>query len=281
MPGTITVNDFFRQKFSYKVAEGSQREQLPIVSCQECGHGFTPLTVSEEEILAWYAEAGIDQPFLAGSMGRRKTARAVLARIEKLLPERGRLIDVGSGRGFFLDEARRRGWEAQGVEVAGWAVTFAREKLGLPITQGSFRELFTLSQGSVDVVTSFDVIEHVVSPHDFLKAAAGVLKPGGLLVLTTPWFDSLLARAMGRRWYCIFPAHLHYFTRRSLTKALAAGGFRLVRVRRHTRYLGAGYVWSRLRHHLGWAETQGTEPSERGVIPINFGDEFEVYAQKI
>lgn len=279
--GTVSAEDFFQTSSSYKVAEGTQKEQLTVARCKECGHGFTPLSVSAGAILEWYARAEQDEPFLATSRGRRTTARRVLSRIEALTSPPGRLVDVGSGPGFFLDEARRRGWQVQGVEVAGWAVRYAQERFGLPVTQGDFNRLRGLPPASVDVVTAFDVIEHLVSPRAFVQASERVLASGGWLVLTTPWFGSPLSRIMGKRWYCIFPAHLHYFTRASLTRLLADAGFRIVRARRHTRYLGARYVWSRVRRQLGGKEQSLPRRAQKVVIPINLGDEFEVYARKV
>ena len=131
-----------------------------------------------------------------------------------------------------------------------------------------------------EVITLFDVIEHVTNPADLIQAAATLLKPQGLLVITTPKFDSPLAKIMGKKWYCIFPAHIHYFTQKSLTKILQTAGLTIVQQKSHTRYLSARYFWQRLIIFItgkqGTIKNQATQSS----LPINFGDEFEVYAQK-
>lgn len=280
LDGSVNSEDFFTKSEPYRIAAGEAKEQLPVRRCQRCGHGFSSAGVEEGVIAEWYARAEKDEAFLAGSSGRRKTARLVLDRIEEKIAPAGEIIDVGCGPGFFLDEAQARGWSVKGVEVASWAAGYAHVELGLNVVHGDFRRLRTWPQASANVVTAFDVIEHLVSPTELLAASSHVLKAGGYLVLTTPWFDSPLARVMGRSWYCIFPAHLHYFTRQSLTELLAAEGFAVVTVRRHTRCLGAQYVWSRLRNQLGWDTGKAVRTSPEVVIPVNLGDEFEVYAQK-
>lgn len=73
-----------------------------------------------------------------------------------------------------------------------------------------------LNLGAFDVVLALDVIEHLVDPAAALRELAARLAPGGLLVLTTPRWDSLAARLFRGRWRAIFPAHLFYFTARSL-----------------------------------------------------------------
>ncbi len=279
-PGAVPADDFFRRPSSYKVAAGDAKEHLTVVRCQRCGHGFTPHVPDEATILAWYRAAEQDESYVTTSVGRRKTARQVLYRIEALAPARGALADVGSGPGFFLAEAEARGWTVKGLEVANWAATFGREQLGLDIEQGDYKKLLTWPAQSLDVVCAFDVIEHLVSPIEFLRAGAQALKTDGWLVITTPWFDSPLARLMGKNWYCIFPAHLHYFTRESLTRLLEQAGFTVEHVHRHTRYLGWQYVWARFLAQLGVQLRAKTQSSSGFVVPVNLGDEFEIYAQK-
>lgn len=281
MSGTVRDTDFFGIA-SYRIAEGAAKQTLPMRRCVKCGHGFVPLGVTQEAVATWYMLAEVDEDFLGETSGRRRTAQVVLDRLTRIVPEKGKLLDVGSGPGLFLDEARKHGFDVSGVEVAAWAVKYARERLGLSgVTQGDVDRLDSLPESSFDVVAAFDVIEHIVAPKQLVEAAARLLRAGGIFVVTTPWFGSPLARLMGRHWYCIFPAHLHYFTRGSLTQLLRESGFEVVGVRRHTRYLGWRYVWDRLLHQLGWGGAGSKRQASEFLLPMNLGDEFEVYARKI
>lgn len=280
--GTTTARDYFRRGHAYAVAAGRQQERLPVHRCPACGHGFTAIDFPEEIIVKWYAGYEADHIFLAQETARRRTGYHALRHLAGLVPQPGHLLDIGAGPGLFLSEAVRLGWQVSGIEPSAWAVAHGQNKLALSgLKQGDWQELRHVPSGTFDVITAFDVIEHLVHPVTFLREIHRVLRPDGVLVMTTPRFDSLLARFTGRHWHCIIPAHLHYFTRRSLTKAMSAAGFKILESRSHTRYLGTYYFWRRLLDYLHLKRLQNrTVAMSRIAIPINFHDEFELYARK-
>lgn len=280
--GTTDGPAYFNGQSSYGIAGGDYRFRLPIWKCKKCGHGVTEFGVSAGEIMAWYKRHELDTIFLADEAGRRRTAAQVLGRIESLRGGRGALLDVGAGPGLFVSQARRRGWRADGVEPSDASRAFARDRLGIELQPGGIEELGALPAASYDVVTLFDVIEHLPEPVAALRAVGRILVPGGLVVIVTPKFDSLLARLLGIRWYCIIPAHLHYFTDLSLGQALVEAGFENVVRRRHVRHLSAGYIWQRLWKWILFSSGRHrTVKSRLGrlIIPVANGDEFEVYAR--
>lgn len=273
----IDAGAYFRQGSGYSIAAGG-RGRLTVRSCVRCGHGFTPLTIDQATLAAWYAQAPHDTAFISQRAARDRTAHALLRRIERIKPGHGTLLDVGCGPGLLVAAAQQRGWDATGIEPSAWARDWARQTLGLTLIAGGHDAMRQLPPQSRDVVSALDVIEHVLDPDQFVADCARVLKPGGLLVITTPKFDSLLARLMGRRWYCIFPAHLHYFTVLSLRTLLERSGFMVVADRAHVRHLGAQYL---IRRMLDFARVFPLAPPrrERLTVPVCFGDEFEVYAR--
>lgn len=278
---TIDGATYFRS-VAYGIAGGDYHYRLPIWKCESCGHGATEFAVSAGEIMAWYKRHELDTVFLADEAGRRRTAAQVLRRIEQLRGGKGALLDIGAGPGLFVSEARRRGWQAEGVEPSDSSRTFARGRLDIFLRAGGVEELGGLASAAYDVVTMFDVIEHLPFPVAALREVRRLLVPGGVVVIVAPKFDSLLARLLGTHWYSIFPAHLHYFTNRSLTHALAAAGFESVARRRHVRHLGIGYIAQRLRKWIvSSSDRHRTVKSRLGrlIIPVANGDEFEVYAR--
>ena len=278
--GTVSVENYFQRSPNYVIAEGGNEDRLPLYTCVACGHGFTPITIDSARITQWYADAAQDEVFLSDEEARKKTAQQVLKRISNIMPS-GKLLDVGAGPGIFVHQAQLAGYEATGLEPSVWAVQHGKSVYGVDMIQGDADSLQDMKENSFDVVTLFDVIEHVVNPDVLLRAINRVLKPGGLLVITTPKFDSVLARGMGEKWYCIFPAHLHYFTDRSLAATLGKNNYVMHMRRLHTRYLGSSYFLNRLQKFLLGRSVVSF--AEKGTIqlPINFGDEFEVYARKI
>ena len=279
-PGTTTPGQFFSSEVSYTIAAGHNQQRLPLYACQVCGHGFTPIDIDFSIITNWYGRNKPDTVFLSNEAARRKTARIILQRIQTHTGKVGRLLDIGAGPGIFVSEAIRAGWDAIGIDPSAWAIRHARDAYGVVIQQGDIDQLSSLPAISFNVVTLFDVIEHVPNPDALLKAVTRLLRPGGFLVLTTPRFDSALARLMGRRWYCIFPAHIQYFTRRSLQLAAQTAGLKIVEERTHTRYLNMYYLWQRLKAFTTGTRISSPLHTTGPIIPVNYGDEFEVYAQK-
>lgn len=161
-----------------------------------------------------------------------------LERIEAII-SKGRLLDVGSALGTFLKIAESRGWSAQGVEISRFAAEFSRRERGLDVFNGDLEE-FPASDGSFDVITFWDSIEHVTHPRENLITANRLLRPGGLVLLTTDNFDCLigdLARvayraSMGKLRYAmerIFIApNRSFFTEKTFRTLLEEVGFRIV-----------------------------------------------------
>jgi SAM-dependent methyltransferase len=144
---------------------------------------------------------------------------------------RGRLVDVGCAAGHALVEAKAAGFDVLGVEPSPEMARVARERSGAEVLCSPI-EAAEVAPGSVGVACLFDVLEHLVDPVAALRRVRGWLEPGGLLAVTVPDFGSWWARASGRRWPFVTPwEHLHYFTRRTLARTLAAAGFARPRFR--------------------------------------------------
>jgi len=279
--GTLLPEQFFSQKNVYAIAESERKKQLPLYACIKCGHGFTPIDIDPLLIEKWYQNTEEDLAFLADEEARRVTARTILKKIGRYIAPHGHLLDVGCGAGIFVSEAARCGWDAAGLEASVRAVEWGREKFGISLTTGNMDSFKTMPPETFDVITMFDVIEHVADPAQFIELVSRVLKPSGWLIITTPKFDSFLARFMGKHWYCIFPAHIHYFTSKSLHQVLHQSGFKIVNSRAHTRYLSLGYFGQRLLGLINPNYQIAHTKFHSTIIPVNLGDEFEVYAQKI
>jgi 2-polyprenyl-3-methyl-5-hydroxy-6-metoxy-1,4-benzoquinol methylase len=104
----------------------------------------------------------------------------------------GHLLDVGCAFGTFLEFAKDRGWDVKGIEVSPYSSRFAREKRGLDVTTGTLATS-NFGKEEFDLVTFWDVLEHVTDVKENLQRASRVLKPGGYVILTTDNYQSLLA----------------------------------------------------------------------------------------
>jgi len=135
------------------------------------------------------------------------------------------LLDIGCGEGFFLFSASKLGYTARGVELSEDAAAYAKKEFGLDVETGAFEEL-RFPENHFDVVTLWQVLEHMLYPLMVLKEVHRILKPGGMLVITTPDIRGRPARILGRRWWCITRLHINQFTTKTLTNIVGNAGFK-------------------------------------------------------
>jgi SAM-dependent methyltransferase len=149
-----------------------------------------------------------------------------------------RLLDVGAGNGYFVYLARTEfGMPADGLEVSGAEADYARETFGVELLRG---DLSIVTQ-RYDVITSFNVLEHVKEPAKLLEEMGARLAPGGYLVVTTPNPSCIHRRLHGLpRWKMVCPPHhINLFTHGALQELLARHGFEVLRYSTLSTYINA------------------------------------------
>jgi SAM-dependent methyltransferase len=213
------------------------KDGYSMVLCTACSCVYVGEDPASIDFDALYGQAyytgGSDAVFadyVGQEAARRAHARrklAVLRHLPPRIPRQGRLLDVGCAAGFFLAEAQAH-YEVLGVELSTWSSAYARDRLKLPVATGTLQQA-ALPADHFDVVTLWDVIEHVPEPVPLLAEAARVLKPGGRLVLTTGDWGSAYAQARGANWHLMTPPwHLTMFSRATLALAAQRAGLRVV-----------------------------------------------------
>jgi SAM-dependent methyltransferase len=154
------------------------------------------------------------------------------------LEKRGRLLDVGCGRGALLATMQSFGWRAEGIDLDPIVVAAARSK-GLEVRAGSLLEQ-KLPDASFDAVVMGHRIEQVQHPLALLQEARRILKPGSRLVIATPNAACLGHRILREEWQFLDPPrHLQVFTPRALKRLVVAAGFQGLRVRTEVRTAAA------------------------------------------
>jgi len=169
-------------------------------------------------------------------------------RLERLLPRvrRGRLLDIGCSCGYFMEVAAASGFEVEGLEFSRAAIAAADPAIRPHILCCSVDE-FQSSQ-TYDVVTAFDLIEHVPHPKDFLRKVRRLLKPGGWLVMATPDAGHFLRYVMGSSWPMLQPMqHLTIFSREAMRRALEEAGFSKISFETATKTVSYEYLTDQLR----------------------------------
>lgn len=162
-----------------------------------------------------------------------KTYRRRMPLVRRWLPQQARVLDVGCAAGYFLQVIQQLGCDVYGVEVSAPIAKAAIAALGQDrVHVGMLDEAVTalpLADGSFDLVTLWDVIEHVPTPQDVLRTVHRLLKPDGKLLLETQNVASLWARLLGRRWHHYKHAeHLYHFDPDTISRLLQGCGFKVL-----------------------------------------------------
>jgi SAM-dependent methyltransferase len=225
--------------------EFSARGGLRVLRCLACascklspgnGNGFHDFTYDAGYFESWNLAPGSPAWKL-----RQATAAMRLETLERLGVRGGALLDVGAAGGYLVERANRAGFDARGVEISEHAVRIASRVVPGKVHQGTL-ETLDLPPASLDVVTLFDVLEHVPEPESSLSRLAGWLRPRGWIAVTTPDVDSLSARLMAGFWPHYKEEHLFYPSRGGLRRLFAATGFEVAHEERARKYLSVEFT---------------------------------------
>ncbi|GEJ58677.1 class I SAM-dependent methyltransferase [Anaeromyxobacter diazotrophicus] len=262
---------------AYACTSFGHRAHGPIWVCEACG--FLVQWPAPDPVRLLEAYGAVEDPlYLAEKENRYLTFRRALGLLGP--PAGRRLLDVGAYCGIFVDVAREAGFAAEGIELSRWAVREARAQ-GLPVRNETLSEA-ARAGARYDVLTLWDVIEHLPDPRQELSAAARLLRPGGELHVSTIDARSLFARALGARWPWLMDMHVVYFDRRTLPRLLEETGFRVVRRRAYTHTVSADYLLRKAAASFPAAAplfrlARRLVPG-RWPVPVNLGDNMVVSA---
>lgn len=208
-----------------------------IVECNNCGFVWTNPRIKSTYLFHLYP----DKMFVNEEAGVIRGANSVeiwkeelrdVVKITKIKPKNSQILDVGCANGFSLKAAEKLGFKsAYGVEISKMACDYAKSNLNLKnIFCGTLLEAKYPSE-SFDIVTLYDVIEHVPNPREILVEVSRILKADGLIVLKQMDINSELSKKYKEKWAYIAPAaHLYYFSKPTISRLMEEVGFDLVNI---------------------------------------------------
>jgi len=217
------------------------------VKCKNCHLIYVNPIEKASKINGDYSKMGnTDAPIIRGS--RLRAAKSQLGLIKKY-KSGTTLLDIGCGEGFFLFNASKAGYTTKGIEISQDAAEYAGREFGLDVEAKPFEEL-QFPDNYFDVVTLWQVLEHVPYPLIVLKEVHRILKPEGLLATSTPDIESILAKILRRKWWNLRRLHINQFTVKTLTDMLKRAGFKNVFSTKYKEHISISMLVIPLLKHL-------------------------------
>ncbi len=236
-----------------------------LMQCETCGLVYVSPRPDANELYALYGETYFKNDdsgtvgyhnYLEDETNIRRTFSRRLDLLHRFIQpgQERKLLDIGCATGFFMDEAHKRGWVVEGLDVSAFAVEYVQEKYGHTAHNSSVLDADFLETGSYSLITMWDVIEHVPDPKAHIERIADLLHSGGYVAFITPDVGSWVARVTGKRWigYKLSEEHVYYFSVQTLTRMLNECGFDVQDVRHEGKYVTLRLFLDRLGFYAPW-----------------------------
>jgi len=206
-----------------------RRDEYSLLRCSTCSCVWLTSPPKPEEMWLHYDEDYHRAIMAAGEKSapsRWQRQRELISRHKKC----GAILDIGCSSGGFLGTMKGESWKLCGIEMEATTAAKAKAATGAEVFVGDAVDA-PISAESFDVITCFDVLEHIYQPRQFLTKVLEWLRPGGIFYAGLPNIDSWEARMLGTYWYGLeLPRHLFHFSPRSLRYVMTSLGFQEISV---------------------------------------------------
>lgn len=223
-----------------------------MVSCTSCSLAYLNPRINSDIILESYSTA-IDPTFVKQNKMRIRTFNKELRQIIKhygiQVSKKRTILDIGCAGGAFLKAADDLGFNVVGIEPSTWLCEYGKNNYGLDLRPGVLSD-YEFDTASFDIISLWDVIEHLAQPQKVLTKAYTLLKDDGFLIINFPDYNSLASRLLGRRWPFLLSVHLIYYSPQTIEKQLEQCGFQLIELKPYWQELELGYILRRASHYF-------------------------------
>ena len=282
-PSSLTQKDFNHKKITSELKNtlGDYKKHSRIVKCLNCSLIYTNPMENPKLLLAGYKDV-VDKEYLRTEKYRKILLQKHLDNIEQF-KQKGRILEIGCFAGYFLELAKERGWETYGIEPSTWARNLAKKRKAKIV--GTDIEKTKLQKNFFDVITMWDVIEHLDNPKKIITKCHDALKKGGILALGTPDYESLVAKLMGSNYPYLVRMHHIMYSPKTLKQLVEGNGFIQVKKYSYGRTFPVSYIVDRIKTKNNLYQSAKKIINSSKIISsiqihINIGDSFVIIAKK-
>lgn len=202
-----------------------QKENFAVVTCNSCGFYFIPPYYRKKITYGNYKDASVRQAVQHGNNWVKIQRHKLRFKLIQKFKKRGDLFDLGAGWGHFMLAGKELGYNVYGVEIAEEPYLYCKNDLHLPVDHIDF---FTMDENKkFDVITMWDVLEHIDRADTFVGKCARLTKQDGILVLQVPQIDSYFAKRHKDNWKMMGLDHVNYFGKKTITQLLEKYGYKV------------------------------------------------------
>jgi 2-polyprenyl-3-methyl-5-hydroxy-6-metoxy-1,4-benzoquinol methylase len=217
--------------------------------CVDCGLEKQYPLPRKEDLELYYNNSYIDGMYKIFTDAREMKILTAEQRFKEIRHyyTSGRWLDIGCSDGVFVEFALQKGLDAEGIDMAQAAIESARNR-GLPVFCTTIDDFRPVTEYAF--ITAFDVLEHVLNPLVFLKAAYDLLISGGIIAISLPNQASFYNKLMGRNWFFYIPEeHLHFFNPRTVKKLFIRAGFEIIEIKKSHKPLTFNYSLTQFKEY--------------------------------
>lgn len=272
--------DIIRENLKNSLGDYTKHSQ--IVKCKNCSLIYVNPRENINNFLSEYKNV-VDHEYNETEKFRKVLLNNHLKELEKL-KKRGDILDIGCFTGIFLELAKNSGWIAYGIEPSTWATKIAQKK-GIKII-GKTIETTKLPKSKYDVITLFDVIEHLSDPNSSLQQLYYALKDDGIIVIGTPNIESFISKILGSTHNPhLIRMHLVLFGKKTIQKILENNEFKIINFSTYGRIIPLYYFFKVLSISFPFTKYVYTTIMKNKIlsnfsINLNLHDEFLIIAKK-
>lgn len=200
-----------------------------VVACNNCGFEFIPPYFRKQVKYTQYKDESVSRAVRAGNNWVKIQRHKLRLKFIRKYKKEGKLFDLGAGWGHFMLAAKEMGYEVSGIEISEQPYLYCVQDLKLSVEHIDFFKLPV--DRKFDVITLWDVLEHIDDAGTFLEKCNKHTQLEGYLFLQVPQIDSYIAKREGGKWKMMGLDHVNYFSKASITRILANYGYEVVAIK--------------------------------------------------